>query len=509
MSLPRVMRCRAGSFSLFDFGQVSEMKNRGLTFPARATIIDLPGKGGSEAVTLRCISARRLLSALSVVVAGVFLHLAVSAADEPAQTPSTTVDGSLSLRYTFRTVASADERTSDQDVFADLRLDVTQPADARHAFHFLGALRSDLDGDRDRTFFSPLEDAGDAYGRRTTGTVYEAYYALNRPFSRLAQMRAGRQAGTRDEPVFFDGLAADLGADAWNITLYGGAALHFAEVDRHWGNDTLGGAGIDYTPAAGLRLSADWLSVSDEREWDPEGGTEKDRMAAFQVRQQLETYAQYAVKYRLLNGEPRDLSIAASAAYPAWDAEAAARYIRQFRVQDELTTDLSPVADVIGRSAPFQSVDLKVRKTVSERVALDAGYFQRSLLRPSDEGPFNKEYSRKYLAGDIADLFLPGLSWTLTAERWDAGTTETNAYGADITYRRKHQGREARVGAGTYYSLYKYDHFSELGLRDKVRTYYIDVRYPLGRSFSVNGRYELERGMEEYQTVRLGMQYAF
>jgi hypothetical protein len=419
------------------------------------------------------------------------------------------VDGSLSFRYISRSSDTGSARLRDQDAYADLRLDVAQPAAGRHEFHLNGTLRSDLDGDQDPHTFSPLEDIGDAHARRTVGTVYEAYYALNNPFRSLTQVRAGRQAGTRDEPVYFDGIAADLGTDRLNVTVYGGAAIHFSEVGRHWGNDTVEGAGIDYTPLPGLGLSADWLAVADEWESDPGGGTAKDRILAFKVRQRLASSVHYSVKYRLLDGDPKDLSVTAQAASPAWDAEASAHYVRQFRVQDELSTDLAPFTEVIGRSAPFQSVDLKVRKTVADRVSIDAGYFIRTLLHPADEGPFNKEYSRSFLAADIADLFFPGLSWSLTAERWDAKETGTNTYGTDLAYRVKRRGREARLGIGTYYSLYKYDYYTELGVRDKVRTYYLDAKYPFGRSFSLNGRYEFERGIEEYQTMRLGMRYDF
>lgn len=465
-------------------------------------------------MALRCRTVRCLTIVLLSICSALSDPLIASAADDAAPSSSgdaatTSIDGSLALRYSYRSAKTGTDRATDQDAFAELRLDMTQPNEGRHEFHFFGALRSDLDGNQDHTSFYPLEDIYDTYGRATVGTVYEAYYALNRPFRPLTQMRAGRQAGTRDEPVFFDGLAADLGTDILNVTVYGGAAVHFYEVGQHWGNDTLGGAGIDFRPRDGLGLSADWLAVSDEREWDPSGGMLRDRMAAFKVRQQFDTFAQYTLKYRVLNGDPRDLSIAALAAFPAWDAETTVRYLRQFRVQDELATDLSPYTEVIGQSSPFQSVDVTVRKTIAERITLDGGYFSRTLLHPADEGPFDKEYSKMFLAADIADLFVAGLSLTMTAEQWESLSTDTHTYGIDITYRIKRHGTTARFGAGTYYSLYKYDYYTELGVRDKVRTYYIEAKYPLARAVSVDGRYEFERGIEEYQILRLGMRYAF
>ncbi len=460
-------------------------------------------------------SNRRLTMVLPGLVLALLLPLVAVAADPGASPAAADPDsaarmsGALSLRYVYRTTDPGTGKISDQDAYGDLWFDVARPRDDLQAFHFLGSVRSDLDGNQDVKSFYPLEDIGDTYGRRTIGTVYEAFYVMNSPFRPVTRIRIGRQAGTRDAPVFFDGLSVEAGGEDLQFTVYGGAAVHFYEVNATWGKDTVGGAGVDYRLLHGLILSADWVALSDKREFDPNDGTVKDRMASFKVRQQFDSFLQYTAKYRHLDGEPRDLSVAVRAAVPSWDAELSVNYLRQFRDENELTTDLSPYADVIGRSAPFQSVDLRARKTIADRFSFDAGYFRRSLLHRSDEGPFNKEYSRSYLSGDIADLFVPGLSWTLTAERWDTGTTGTVTYGTDVAYRRKRKGREARIGVGSYYSLFKYDYYAELGLRDKVRTYYVDARYPVGRSFSLNGRYEFERAIEDYQTARLGMRYDF
>jgi hypothetical protein len=418
------------------------------------------------------------------------------------------MNGALSLRYIYRSADSGTSKTSDQDAYGDLWFDITRPDD-RQAFHFFGSVRSDLDGNQDVRTFYPLEDIGDTYGRPTIGTVWEAFYAINDPFRPVTRIRIGRQASTRDVQVYFDGLSVEAGGKDLQVTAYGGTAVYFYELNATWGKDTVGGAGVDYRLTPGLVLSADWVALSDTRQFDPNDGTVKDRVASFQIRQQFESFLQYSIKYRQLDGEAGDLLVATRAALPSWDAELSVSYLRQFHEEAELTTDLSPYYDVMGSSAPFQSIDVRARKTVADRISFDVGYFRRALLHQSEEGPFNKEYSRSYLSGDVADLFVPGLSWTLTVERWDTGTTRTVTYGTDFTYRRKRQGHDARISVGSYYSLYKYDYYNELGLRDDVRTYYVDARFPLSRSFSLNGRYEFERAIEDYQTARVGMRYDF
>jgi len=427
----------------------------------------------------------------------------------PPSEPSTKINGYFSARYVYRTASYSEGKTSDQDLFGDLRLDITRPKDNRYEFHFLGLVRSDLDGNQDVNMFNPLEDIGDTYGTRTVGNVYEANVVLNDPLQHLTRVRIGRQSGTRDEPVFFDGVAMDLGSEKVNLTLYGGAAVHFYEVNAHWGEDTLQGAGFDYRPLPATGMSVDFLAVKDKREFTPEDATIHDRMVAFKVWQLFEPYTRVAAKYRLLDGESRDLSLKASTAWQAVNIDATASYFRQFRPQNELTTDLSLYYDVIGVSAPYQSFDIKVRKFFAERVAVDLGYFKRELLDSSDEGPFNKEFWRAYFDVEVMDLFLNNLSGTLLLEQWDSQGRSYDAVGADLSYKIKKNKKEARISIGTNYSLYKYDYYTELGVREQVRTWYLTGKYPLNNGFSVNGGYEYEHSFEKYQILRLGMRYDF
>jgi hypothetical protein len=422
---------------------------------------------------------------------------------------STAVNGYLSGRYVYRTASYSGGKTSDQDLFGDLRLDVTRPKDNRYEFHFLGSVRSDLDGNQDVSAFNPLDDIGDTYGTRTIGYLYEANVVLNEPLQHLTKVRIGRQSGTRDEPVVFDGVAMDMGSDKVNVTLYGGAAMHFYEVNWHWGKDTLEGAGLDYTPRSGTGMSVDFLAVKDKREFTPEDATVYDRMVSLKVWQQFEPYTRVAVKYRYLDGEPRDLSLKASTVWQAANIDATASYFRQFRPQNELTTDLSLYYDVIGVSAPYQSVDIKVRKFFAERVAVDLGYFKRELLDSSDQGPFNKDFWRAYFDVEVMDLLLNNLSGMLLLEQWDSQGRSYDAVGADLSYKIKKNKKEARISIGTNYSLYKYDYYTELGVREQVRTWYLTGKYPLINGFSVNGGYEYEHSFEKYQTLRLGMRYDF
>jgi len=463
----------------------------------------------NSAVGRTVIGCLGILAAMAVASSALFASDETVSLLSSASSPTFSLSGSFSMRYVYRTAEMTDGRTSDQDAYGDLRVDLVRPRDNRYEFHFQGAVRSDLDGDQDVTGFYPLEDIGDTWGQPSKAQLLEANAVLNDPVKYAKRITVGRQSGTRDEPVFFDGAAAELGSDKLLLTLYGGAAVHFYEVNATWGKDTLEGAGIDYRPLPSLGLSADALAVQDLREFDPNGGEVRDRMLSFKVWQRFEPFTRVSAQYRYLNGEARDLSVRAAGAWQEQDAEMNVGYFRQFNPQAELSNELSPFTDVIGLSAPFQSIDIKVRKSFASRVAFDLGYFLRDLLDQADQGSFNKEYSRVFIDAEVSDLFIANLSWTVTAERWKSESTSSDTLGTDLTYRIKKGGRESRVSAGTFYSLYKYDYYADLGERDDVRTYYLDGRYPLAKGLSMNGRYEYEHGIERYQTLRLGMRYDF
>lgn len=65
------------------------------------------------------------------------------------------------------------------------------------------------------------------------------------------------------------------------------------------------------------------------------------------------------------------------------------------------------------------------------------------------------------------------------------------------------------MSAGSYYSLYKYDYYISLGERTRVRTYYVKADYPFAQRYAASGSYEFERGLEDYQTIKLGIRYDF
>jgi hypothetical protein len=421
------------------------------------------------------------------------------------------ITGYLSGKYVFRTASYSDTTWRDQDAYGELRFDATMPKENRYEFHFFGTARDDFSGTNNQKLFDPLKDIGDTYQAPYHAYLYEAHLDINNPFPYFTQIRIGRQSGTRDEQVFFDGVAADIKASsALNITLYGGVAVYLYEIGYHWGDDTLAGAGLDYALGTSTRVSLDYLFVTDEQT-PPTTATAvdlHDRMLSLKLWQSFAPFMNASVKYRYLNDEPRDLSVRAISTFPGADTEININYFRQFRTQEELTNDLSLYYAVMGKSSPYQSIDVKLRKLFGLHYAVDLGYFKRGILEENAETALDQDYSRAFMLFEFIDLPIDGISFTLTGERWETTGTHYSSAGFDVGYAFRNK-KNASINAGTYYSLYKYDYYVEQNVRENVRTYYINGRYPLTKSISINGGYDYEVGIEDYQTMKLGMRYDF
>jgi hypothetical protein len=417
--------------------------------------------------------------------------------------------GSFSTKYVYRTAAFSGTHVNDSDLFEQLRFDVTAPKKMDCEFHFLGTAREDMGNTQNQQGFFPLEDIGDTYTSKVIGFVYDAHLDINNLLPYLPQVRIGRQSGTRDEPVFFDGVAADVAvAQRLNLTVYGGAAVHFYELNNTYGSDTLAGAGIDYSPFNSTMLSLDYLDVHDER--DPFlGADQHDQQYSIAVRQRFTPFLRAMARYRYLNSEPRDVKVRAIKTFPEADLEVSMSYFRQFRTQNELSNELSPYFDVLGQSVPFQSYDVKVRKMFGPHYALDIGYFQRALVEAGEESAFNRDYKRAFTVFEMGDLFYDGLTFSLIGDYWDATGRKSTSAGFDAEYKFKNKMKKAKIGIGTYYSLYKYDYYILLGEQQKVRTYYLNGTVPLTKGLFVTAKYEYEQSIENYQTFKIGMRYDF
>jgi hypothetical protein len=303
-------------------------------------------------------------------------------------------------------------------------------------------------------------------------------------------------------------------ASSVNLTLYGGAAINLYEIGRSETDDTVAGAGLDLYPTASTGISLDYATLKDARDYLEMTDVE-DKLWSLRIWQRFAPSLKATAKYRYQNDEARDLTIRILGAFPGTGTEIGASYLRQFRTQAEQTNALSPFVDVMGYSDPYQSFEVKLRQFFGKRYAVNLAYFKRELIGDSLPGTFNREYTRSAAGFEVGDLFIANLSLTLSGDQWrspgsPAATERTyTSGGADIGYAFGKKGSMTRINAGTYYSLYKYDYYLQLGERTNVRTYYLNTTIPVVKQVALNLGYEYEHSIEKYQTFKAGIRYDF
>ena len=424
--------------------------------------------------------------------------------------PSIAFTGYLNARYSFRTAqTSSGDIARDQDAYAELRIDATTPKTGRYEFHFMGSSRKDLDGNRDIHTNYLLEDIGDTGTHSTIGYLYEAHFDINDPFRRVTQVRLGRQAGTRDEQFYFDGIAMDVRVATFlKMTVYGGAMVNLFEIDRAEGDDTLAGAGLDIAAGSTTSFSLDYLAINDKRDY-LELKDVQDKLLSLNIWQKFSPSVKAIARYRQQNGDARDLNVRLLGTFPVSGTEFSANYLRQFNAQLAQSNPLSPFVDVVGSSEPFQTTEVKVRQFFGKRYAFDIVYARRDLVGDAQPGQFNREYTRAAAGFEVDDLFVRKLVLTLTGDGWKSDGRSSGAAGVDIGYAFGKKGALAKVNVGTYYSLYKYDYYLQPSERTDVRTYYLTAKVPVAKHVAVNLNYEFEQSLEDYQIFKAGIRYDF
>ncbi len=416
--------------------------------------------------------------------------------------------GYFSAKYKFRTATSGSETYEDSDLYEYIRFDLGSIEDS-YEIHFYGSSRQDIDGGSDTNSYSPFEDIGDARDMGRNSYIYDAHVAINRPIKHISQLRIGRQSGTRDEQVLFDGVSVDMAVGSRVFaTVYGGAATHLEELDEQWGRDTLTGAGMDISTPIKMVISLDYLNVMDKR--GASGAQDTDNnLYALKIWQRFNRNTKAMIRYRLQDDESRDVKLKAIGTFPTQGFEAHASYFRQLNEQAELSSELAGYFDVIGNTVEYESYELKLRKFFGDHYSLDMGYYVRALVDDNQASYFNREYTRSYATFDVMDRLFEGLTVSVTAEQWDSEANSVTSGGLDATFAQGKGSHRTRYSAGTYYSLYKYDHYAAVGESDDVQTYYASAAIPVMAGLSASGKYEMEKGSDDFHTLTFGVRYDF
>lgn len=405
------------------------------------------------------------------------------------------IDGSLGLRYRARHGAGV----TDQDVVA--RLDANLGDAARHAVtaHVRTRAFWNVDGTRADDSFAGLDQS---FGDQFDARLYAAHVDVHRGLP-LALFRAGRQdLDETPTSVTFDGVRADTprwgGAlQAW-VSAYGGVPVHQFEASDH--GDSVVGLSAGFAPWQGGRVRVDAMDLRD----DYLAVDRRDRLLGARWWQSVGDVLLHGL-YTVRDGDPRDLVVGASGLLPG-GLDFGITFRELLSTQRQQVTELDPFWDVGFDYAPYRQLETSLQTDVAAGVSLGIAADVRALKDDADERAFNREFEHWRAFAVVDDLFVRGLSLSVSGSLWESTGEDSRAVSGELVWR---PDRDLRLLLGSGYDLFRYDAFDDRE-RLHVRSWYLRVERRLLSALRVDGAYEVERDdLDEFHLFRLGLTWTF
>ena len=457
----------------------------------------------------RSLGSGRSAGRATILVVGCLCTLSIARGQDPATQPPGApapaaatprapakpqpwLRGQLRSRYYVRWTGD----DSDNDLVETLSLDAGRAETDRVTGHFFGRLTWDLDG-TDDTFTS----INDSYGDRLDVLVYDAYADVHR-VGGLSLLRLGRQSVVETpEFAFFDGAhlaSEEFGALAFQLGGYLGSSTHLYESSKS--GDLTAGAYAQIKPWTDGRLRLDWMHLEDERRL----GTHDDDVIGAGFWQRVGDVRAEA-KYSNVAGKDRDAEGRVYWNSPELGAMAQFSYYTLLLEQGDLVLEADPFFQALTELFPYDQWSLLAAKDLGSSFRLQAATDLRRVRDQGDIGFYNRDYDHYYATASLFDFGIGGLRLSGTLDLWDATTQTVKSWGGDASY----DLGQTTASLGTYYSLYKFDLFSNTE-RDHVRTYFVRLKHKASAQLTVDGDYELEDDdFDQYHRFRLGVTWRF
>lgn len=386
---------------------------------------------------------------------------------------------------------------SDSDLLETLTLDVGHADRDRVTGHLMGRLAWDVDG-TDSTFRS----LSDSYGDRVDGLVYDAWVDVHE-VSGFSLIRVGRQSiQETPEVAWFDGAhvaSEELGTVALQLGGYGGVSTHLYE-SSHSG-DLTAGAYAQLRPWTGARLRVDYMHLEDETLLL----SHDDDLLGAGIWQSFGTWLQIDGQYSRLGDRDRDVQGHALCRVQEWGLVVRGSYYVLLETQGDLVLEADPFFNAMNELQPYDQWSVAVGKDLLQSLHLEGGADVRRVRDSADIGVYNRDYDRYHATATWSDVFVDGLHLAGTFELWDATEQTVRSGGGDVGY----EFGKTTASLGTFYSLYKFDLFSN-SERDDVRTWFVRLRHKASAALVFEGDYELEdNDFDEYHRLRLGVTWNF
>ena len=386
---------------------------------------------------------------------------------------------------------------SDSDLLETLTVDIGHADRDRVTGHVMGRLAWDIDG-TDPTFAS----LSDSYGDRVDALVYDAWIDVHE-VSGCSLIRLGRQSiQETPEVAWFDGAhvaSEELGSLALQLGGYGGVSTHLYE-SSHSG-DLTAGAYAQLRPWTGGRLRVDYMHLEDETLLL----SHDDDLLGAGIWQSFGTWLQIDGQYSRLGDRDRDLQGHALCRVQEWGLVVRGSYYVLLETQGDLVLEADPFFNAMNELRPYDQWSVAVGKELAQSLHLEGGADVRRVHDNADIGIYNRDYDRYHATVTWCDVLVDGLRLAGTFDLWDATEQTVRTGGGDVAY----EFGATTASLGTFYSLYKFDLFSN-SERDDVRTWFLRLRHKASNAVVLEGDFEREdNDIDGYHRLRLGVTWNF
>jgi len=422
-------------------------------------------------------------------------------AESPATEPAPAVESGPRLTGFLRSELILRRVGGDQDFDQTnfFSVDYSDPRNPAIRAHVAGRLAIDLDGQQADNRFNGLSDV---HGDAVDFKLYDAFVDVAQAGG-AGRLRIGRQL-EYEAPVVvhYDGLDLRVqpGDDEDFLAgLYGGIPVRLY-TDRGESRSLIGLFAED-RPWKGGRARFDWMHVEDEQLAESGNG-----ILALSLWQGWDNGWAAEGQYSRLEDDDRDLRLRTQWTSPDAGLSASATYYQLFATQDALPADIDPYTEVLMALFPYEQYGLTLTTELTEDAELDLAADIRRVSDSGDIGEFNRDWERYRAALLLREVFESHFDVSLFDDIWDGDDRDVSSWGLDVSYDTRQQWK---FGAGTYYSLYKYDLLQQ-SERDDVRTWYARAAYQLSKAFAVEFSYDFEDDDEDsYNALRGGVMWNF
>jgi hypothetical protein len=209
----------------------------------------------------------------------------------------------------------------------------------------------------------------------------------------------------------------------------------------------------------------------------------------------------FHLRHTLLEWENRETTFRATALVPEADLVIGLNASFLWRRQGAFAYALDPYNLFLVDLEPYASGGVNVGLGLGGPFHLDAAAAVRELVGGAGETAYNHAYRRFTVTIRSQGWLDPSLSLAVPLDAWFSNADEFWTAGLDVGWRIS---KDASLSAGTAFALYEIDELSGLE-RQRVRTYYVALRWRPSAGLELRLRYEFEdSGLGDFHVLTAG-----